>query len=95
LKTTQIPNLIKIRPMAAELFRADRQTDGQNDGLETITVAFVVFRKCLKTKDKSAGNKKEPKNTEGTGTVKQVTLKSTQHKSTKNHDSVFHSIPSV
>jgi hypothetical protein len=28
-KNTQISNVMKIRPVGAELFRADRRTDGQ------------------------------------------------------------------
>ena len=35
-KNTQIPNFMKIRPVGAELIRADRWTDGQTDMTELI-----------------------------------------------------------
>jgi len=31
LKSTEIPNFMKIRPVAATLFHADRQTDRRTD----------------------------------------------------------------
>ena len=43
-RNTQISNFIKIRLVAAELFRADGQTDGQAD----MTKAIVAFRNFTK-----------------------------------------------
>ena len=39
-KHTPISNIMKIRPMGAELFHADRRTDGQTD----MTQLIVTFR---------------------------------------------------
>jgi len=44
-KNPQIPNFMKTRPVGAELFHADRQTDRP----KTLIIAFRNFRKCLKT----------------------------------------------
>jgi len=41
-KITKISNLVKIRPVGAELFLADRQTDVQTD-MTKLTVAFRSF----------------------------------------------------
>ena len=38
-KSTQIPNFMKICPVEAELFHADRQTDERKD-MTKLTVAF-------------------------------------------------------
>jgi hypothetical protein len=43
----QISNLIKIRPVGAELFNADGQTDGKTD-MTKLRVAFCNFAKALK-----------------------------------------------
>ena len=57
------------------------QTDGQNDRLESITVAFCSSSKAPKT-ERQRGRKQEITAEHWrTGTVKQVTLKSTQQKS--------------
>ena len=42
LKSTQISNFMKIRPVGAKLFHADRQTDSQTDTTKLI-VAFCNF----------------------------------------------------
>ena len=39
-KTTQIPNLMKIRPFGAELFHAERWTDGRTH----MTIVIIAFR---------------------------------------------------
>jgi hypothetical protein len=39
---------MKIRPMGAELFHADRRTDGQTDMTKLIAVFLQLFRKRLK-----------------------------------------------
>jgi hypothetical protein len=44
LKNIQIPNFIKIRPVRAELFRADGQID-----MTKLTVAFVNFANAHKS----------------------------------------------
>ena len=43
-KNTEISNLIKIRPVGAELFHADGQTD-----MTKLTVAFGNFANASKT----------------------------------------------
>jgi hypothetical protein len=48
-KNTEISNFIKIRPVAAELFHADRQTD-EYDEAESL---FAILRTRLKTKNKT------------------------------------------
>jgi hypothetical protein len=45
-KNTQVSNFMKIRPVGAELFHADRQTDRQTD--MKLTVAFRNFAKTPK-----------------------------------------------
>jgi hypothetical protein len=40
-KNNEIPNFVKIRPVGAELFHADRQTD-----MTKLTVAFRNFAKA-------------------------------------------------
>jgi len=45
-KNTQISNLMKIRPMGAELFHADRRTDGQAER-QTWRSAWSLFEMCL------------------------------------------------
>jgi hypothetical protein len=49
-KNTQILNSIKIRPVGAELFHADRQTNGQTD-MTKITVAFRNFSNSHKNNE--------------------------------------------
>ena len=46
-KTTKILNLMKIRPLGAELFHADGQTDRQTD-MTKLIVAFRNYAKSLK-----------------------------------------------
>jgi hypothetical protein len=51
-KNTQISNFMKIRPVGAELFHADWQTDTQADGrtdMTKLTVAFRSFANASKT----------------------------------------------
>jgi hypothetical protein len=43
-KNTQISNFMKIRPVGAELFHADRQTDGRTEGQTDMTKLTVTFR---------------------------------------------------
>jgi hypothetical protein len=43
-KNVQISNLMKIRPMVAELFHADRRTEGRTDGQKDMTMLIVAFR---------------------------------------------------
>lgn len=47
-KNTPISNFIEFRPVGAELFHADGQTDGQADPVKLI-VAFSNFAKAPKT----------------------------------------------
>jgi hypothetical protein len=42
-------NFMKISPVGAELFRADRQTDRQTD-MTKLTVAFCVFSNTPKSR---------------------------------------------
>jgi len=42
-KNTQISSFMKIRPLGAELFYGDKQTDGH---MTTLTVAFGNFAKA-------------------------------------------------
>jgi hypothetical protein len=44
-KNTQISNLMKIRPVGADLLHADRLTDGWTD-MTKLTVAFLNFAKA-------------------------------------------------
>jgi hypothetical protein len=46
-ENTQISNLIKIRPVGAELFNADRGTDGLTD-MTKLIFAFAILRTRLK-----------------------------------------------
>jgi hypothetical protein len=46
-KNPQIPNFIKIRPVWAGLFHAERQTDERTD-MTQLTVAFRNFAKAPK-----------------------------------------------
>jgi len=41
-KTPEIPNLVKIRPVGAELFRADRRT-----AVTKLIIAFAILRTRL------------------------------------------------
>jgi hypothetical protein len=47
-KNNKISSLIKIRPVGAELFHADRQTDGQTDGRTDMTKLIAAFRNLAK-----------------------------------------------
>ena len=47
-KNAQISNLIKIRPVGAELFHADRQTDRQTHRRTDVTQLIVALRYCVK-----------------------------------------------
>jgi hypothetical protein len=47
-KNTQISNLIKILPMEAELFHAERRTEGQTDRQTDMTKLIVAFRNFAK-----------------------------------------------
>ena len=47
-KNTQMSNIKEIRPVGAELFHVDEQTDGQADTTK-LTVAFSNFANALKT----------------------------------------------
>ena len=47
LKNAQMSNFIKILPLGAELFHADRQTDGQTETSKLI-VAFCKFANAPK-----------------------------------------------
>ena len=47
-KNTQIPNFTEIRPVGAELYHADGQTDGQADTTKLIVV-FSNFANAPKT----------------------------------------------
>jgi len=43
-KNLQISNLVKIRPVGAEVFQADGRSDGRTDGQMTkVIVAFLNF----------------------------------------------------
>jgi hypothetical protein len=42
-KNTQIQNFMKIRPVGAKLFHADRQTDGRTDGQKDMTKLMSLF----------------------------------------------------
>jgi len=44
LKNTQILNLVKIRPMGAELFHAEGRTERQTDGHDEANSRFSKFR---------------------------------------------------
>ena len=46
-KNTNISNFMKIRPVRAELFHADRRTEGQTD-IRKLIVALRNFAKVLK-----------------------------------------------
>jgi len=46
-KSTQITNLMKIRPVTTELSHADGRTDGQKD-MTTLIVAFRNFANAPK-----------------------------------------------
>jgi len=37
---------MKIRPVGAELFRADRQTDRQTDMMMKVIISFIRFAKA-------------------------------------------------
>jgi len=43
-KNSQISNLVKIRPMGAELFHADRRRKGRTKGQTDMTKLIVAFR---------------------------------------------------
>jgi hypothetical protein len=43
-KNTQISNFMKIRPMGAELFHAERRMDGRRGGKTDMTERMVAFR---------------------------------------------------
>ena len=43
-KNTQISNFMKIRPVRAELFHADRRMKGGMDGRTDMTKLIVAFR---------------------------------------------------
>ena len=47
LEKTQITDFIKVRPVGAELFHEDGQTDGQTD-MTNLTVAFRSFANSTK-----------------------------------------------
>jgi hypothetical protein len=49
-KKAQISSFIKIRPVGAELFHADRQTNGQTD-MAKLLVAFLKFANAPKKCD--------------------------------------------
>ena len=42
-KNAQISNFLKIRPVGAELFHADGQTDGKTDRHDEINSRFLQF----------------------------------------------------
>ena len=45
---SQIANFIKIRPVGAEVFNADRQTDGRKEGHDEANSRFFsIFRTSL------------------------------------------------
>jgi len=44
-KNTQMSNFVKIRPVGAELFHADRRTDGRTDTHEEVNSRFSQFFK--------------------------------------------------
>ena len=50
-KYTQIPNFMKIRPMGAELLRADRRTDGRGGKQTDMTKLMVAFRNFANAPD--------------------------------------------
>jgi hypothetical protein len=43
-KKTQVSNFMKILPVEAEVFHADRRTDGKKDGRTNVTKLIVAFR---------------------------------------------------
>jgi hypothetical protein len=47
-KDAQISNFMKIRPEGAELFHADRETDGKTDNTKIIIAFFAVFTNALR-----------------------------------------------
>jgi hypothetical protein len=47
-KNTQISNFIKIHPVGAELFHADRRTDGQTEGMTKLSRFSQFCEECLK-----------------------------------------------
>jgi hypothetical protein len=48
-KNTQIPNLMKIRPMTAELFSADKRLDGRTDTSDKVdSRVYVILQRRLK-----------------------------------------------
>ena len=49
-KNTQVSNLMKIRPVGTELFRATRRTEGRTDGHDEANSHFSQF---LRTPQKS------------------------------------------
>ena len=53
-KNTQIPNFIKVRPVGAELFHADRRTDGHG------TKLVVIFRKFTNAPKNTSGSSRCP-----------------------------------
>ena len=46
LKNTQIPNLMKIRSLGAELFHADKQMDGETARHDEANYRFSQFCDC-------------------------------------------------
>jgi len=46
-KNTQIPNLIEIRPVEAQLFHADRQKDRRRDMRKLILITVQCFQSLL------------------------------------------------
>jgi hypothetical protein len=54
-KILKISNFTKIRPVGAELFHAERRTDGRTD-MTKLTVACCNFAKHLKTQTRADGH---------------------------------------
>jgi hypothetical protein len=54
-KKVKIHSSIKIRPVGAEMFHADRQTDGRTDRQTDVTKLIVAFRYSANTPKTTTG----------------------------------------
>ena len=58
-KNIQIPNFMKIRPVGAELFHADRRTDGRRGRQTGMTKLMVAFYNFARASNKGLDKKKK------------------------------------